>query len=67
MDFTKISNYTIEIYFVLFYFGQRLYIHIFKVKTFESNTIPPIFRILLHLLLIHSFIILTTNLSMPIV
>jgi hypothetical protein len=26
MDFAKISNYTIEIYFVLFYFGQRLYI-----------------------------------------
>jgi hypothetical protein len=26
MDFTKISNYTIEIYFILFYFGQRLYI-----------------------------------------
>jgi hypothetical protein len=25
MDFAKISNYTIEIYFVLFYFGQRLY------------------------------------------
>jgi hypothetical protein len=22
MDFAKISNYTIEIYFVLFYFGQ---------------------------------------------
>jgi hypothetical protein len=26
MDFAKISNYTIEIYFVLFYFGQRLYL-----------------------------------------
>jgi hypothetical protein len=26
MNFAKISNYTIEIYFVLFYFGQRLYI-----------------------------------------
>jgi hypothetical protein len=26
MDFAKISNYTIEIYFVLFYFDQRLYI-----------------------------------------
>jgi hypothetical protein len=26
MDFAKISNYTIEIYFVLFYFGQRLYV-----------------------------------------
>jgi hypothetical protein len=25
MDFANISNYTIEIYFVLFYFGQRLY------------------------------------------
>jgi hypothetical protein len=25
MDFAKISNYTIEIFFVLFYFGQRLY------------------------------------------
>jgi hypothetical protein len=28
MDFAKISNYTIEIYFVLFYFGQRLYVYI---------------------------------------
>jgi hypothetical protein len=26
--FRKISNYTIEIYFVLFYFGQRLYLKI---------------------------------------
>jgi hypothetical protein len=28
MDFAKISNYTIEIYFVLFYFGQRLYLRV---------------------------------------
>jgi hypothetical protein len=30
MDFAKISNYTIEIYFVPFYFGQRLYIIDFR-------------------------------------
>jgi hypothetical protein len=32
MDFVKISNYTIEIYFAPFYFGQRLYIPIAKNK-----------------------------------
>jgi hypothetical protein len=31
MDFAKTSNYTIEIYFVLFYFGQRLYILIITI------------------------------------
>jgi hypothetical protein len=36
MDFAKISNYTIEIYFVLFYFGQRLYL-----QGYSYILIPP--------------------------
>jgi hypothetical protein len=36
MDFAKIWNYTIEIYFVLFYFGQRLYYQIHE-KLVQQN------------------------------
>jgi hypothetical protein len=44
MDFAKISNYTIEIYFVLFYFGQRLYI---KISTFLLSTLNLVINKLL--------------------
>jgi hypothetical protein len=37
MDFAKISNYTIEIYFVLFYFGQRLYMKKMRKKLFRQK------------------------------
>jgi hypothetical protein len=52
MDFAKISNHTIEIYFVLFYFGQRLYIFqnlcVFnKALIFEATPYKPKDKVLI--------------------
>jgi hypothetical protein len=38
MDFAKLSNYTIEIYFVQFYFGQQLYFMHYLIKLKKNIT-----------------------------
>jgi hypothetical protein len=42
MDFAKISNYTIEIYLVLFYFGQRLYLSGVQMKDWAGKALETV-------------------------